>query len=179
MNTEMLVPLQSGLRLSPEELEGMHEFAREGGVFNEESLRQHNPKRTSLIAICRVKANGTGSLHHNVDGYHYFVRDGLHRCCIIHLLGGLLREGEYFVEDRRIEEFQIANIVSGWVTPFDPILEVRLPDFHTFKDQVNALPMSSRLDYIFRHKDQYCTPRLECHARISCFLENPIFWPYK
>lgn len=172
MNTKILIPLQSGLRLSPEDLAEMCKFVREGGVFNEKSLRKHDSKRASLIAICRVKANGTGNLYNN-NGYHYFIRDGLHRCCVIQLVGAsTLFEDEYFVEDRKIEDFTVANIDSGWITPFNPILEVRLPDFHMFKQHVLSLPPFLRLDYIMKSKRQYCTSRLDRHARISCTLRT-------
>jgi hypothetical protein len=156
--------MQSDLRLEYEDLASMFEFIDGGGRFNEESLRQHNPHRTSLIAIARVPVEWTGPRLYSEGGYYHFIRDGLHRCCIAHLCRGELFEDEYIVEDHNLDDFKGINLECGWVTPFDPIREVRLPDFHTYKQRVLAMIAGHAApnlitDFINECHDQYATQR--------------------
>lgn len=150
----------------------MWEFVTSGGYFNKESLRKHNPHRTSLIAIARVRAGTQNFGLRSHDGHYYFIRDGHHRCCIAHLFRGCLREDEYTVEDRSIEDFEAVNFECGWVTPFNPITEVRLADFHSYKSSVLALIAGKTHDslihgVITEGKKLYCTQRIDSMSRLE------------
>ena len=150
MKTELLHPMQNGLRLAQIELEQMWKFLSNGGIFNCESLNIHDPVSCSLIAIVRME-----------DGL-YYIRDGLHRVTLIHTLREL-REDEYFVENRKYDDFRQMNLSTRWITPFDPITEVRLSDFRVFKEE--ALSMNGQIeDFILKNKHRYCTSRLPEHS---------------
>jgi hypothetical protein len=97
----------------------MHRFVAAGGVFNEESLRHHNPSRHSLIALSETE-----------DG-ELWIRDGYHRIYVISFYGRPLHADEYFIEQRSYDEYQTINLARTWVTPFDPRKEIRKADFLT------------------------------------------------
>jgi hypothetical protein len=159
VKTTDLLPLQDGCRLSQEELLGMWEFVCDGGWFNEESLKKHNPNRISLIAIVQTE-----------DGKKW-IRDGIHRVCMIHLLGRDLREDEYFLEHRPYSQFTDPNLEGGWVTPFDPRTEVRRADFHEFKTKVKSMVGSVSQEEILKHiqanRDYYVTMRSDYHESVA------------
>jgi hypothetical protein len=72
------------------------------------------------------------------DGAMY-IRDGHRRLTAMILAGarGLL-DCEYVIEQMRYEQYNETNSKAGWVTPFDPRTECRLPDFYSFKsDAIN------------------------------------------
>ena len=128
----------------------MWEFVSNGGFFDCPSLRKHDPNRCSLIRIVKFE-----------DG-RYYIRDGLHRVTLVHALGRELREDEYSVERRHYDDFRVPNLAAGWITPFDPITEVRLADFHSYKEE--ASQMDGQLErFVLANRSRYCTPRLPKH----------------
>lgn len=185
IDTKHLIPMQAGLRLPDEDIDRMWEFARDHGFFNEESLRKHNPHRTSLIAIARIPEDMSSPLNGLVcahEGFYHFIRDGLHRCCIAHLSRGYLRDDEYDIEDWEIKDFNEANPGAGWVTPINPLIEVRVPDFHAYKMRVLSMVSTTWpqlvLDYIqeARDKNVYCVPRLDYMSRLDDVAHD--LWVY-
>lgn len=178
MKTEILIPMQNDFRLSADELCKMWEFVDRGLRFNMESLRKHDPHRTSLIAIARVPVDMSNPCRLlSVDGYHYFIRDGLHRCCIEHLYRGHLRDDEFTLEDRRMEDFEGINLECGWVTPFNPITHVRLADFHEYKQLVLAL-IAGHADetlirkFIEENRSKYCEKRTIATERLTAMADH-------
>lgn len=155
--------MQDGLRLNAEELERMHVFVRNGGTFDKASLQTYDNARTGLIAISKVPSADPSNATRAKDGHYYFIRDGLHRCCVISLSRDHLRDGEYVIEDRAIEDFALPNFECGWVTPFDPRRQVRKNDFYDYKKRVLSMignkSESEIFDYIFSHVADYCTER--------------------
>jgi hypothetical protein len=102
----------------------------------------------------------------------FYIRDGLHRVCLIHLLGRPVFEMEYSIEYQTCESFSQINLKCGWVTPFNPQTEVRKADFHHFKQEVMKMVEENKPDaYIKRFiesgKSCYCVPR-GCHHTVEC-----------
>lgn len=160
MTPSDLIPLQDGLRLPPEQILPMWEFVKSGGHFDKRSLARHDPNHTSLIAIVVM---GNGKL---------YIRDGLHRVCLIHLVDRKIFESEYSIEYQSYESFEEINLACGWVTPFDPRIEVRTADFHRFKDDVMKMveekkPEGYIRSFIESGKHYYCVPR-----RNNCTIET-------
>lgn len=177
MDTNILIPMQVGFRLSDGAFCKMWEFVASGGYFNEESLRKHNPYHTSLIAIARVPVGAINCGLHNHEGYYHFIRDGLHRCCVAHLYRGMLREDEYFQEEHTLEDFEQVNLDCGWVTPLNPITEVRLADFHHYKKSLMAAVRlgaheTSIRNMIAGSKKLYCAERIDSTSRLSSMAND-------
>src|SRR6266446_3606067 len=89
--------------------------------------KHHTPVR-HLIAIA-----------HFPDG-RLLIRDGHHRCLATYIGGrGYLRHDEYNLEEYTYEMYAEINFEAGFVTPFDPRTEVRVPDFIEFRQEVFRL----------------------------------------
>lgn len=68
-----------------------------------------------------------------IDG-KYYIHDGHHRCVDSYLRGNShLGDFEYAVFNKSYEDYMTCNPDVGFVTPFDPRTECRLPDFFNFK----------------------------------------------
>lgn len=149
-----LIPMQDGLRF---DVSNMRTFVRNGGYFTKKALQEYDPQHTSLIAITECE-----------DGKRY-IRDGLHRVVAIYLEGRELREDEYFIEHIPYECFQKINRNCGWLTPIDPRTEVRLADFHCFKDQALQIIAEGKdpTEFIFANRHLYCIPRLPKHNKVQ------------
>lgn len=146
---KVLHVLQDGYRLSQEEMARMHKFVAEGGYFTADALRKHNPLRHGLIALSQTE-----------DG-ELWIRDGLHRITVIAFYHRPLRADEYFIEQRSYVDYQTINLERTWVTPFDPRIEVRTPNFFDFKEE--AMKMAQQgidpTEFILANKHRYCVPR--------------------
>lgn len=141
--------LQDGLRLSLGEMAAMHSFVCNGGVFNEESLRKHNPLRHSLIALTET------------DDGELWIRDGYHRIYILSYYGRPLQQDEYFIEKRTYDEFQTINLDRTWVTPFDPRKEIRRSNFFDFKQEAMRMVSEGKdpTEFILQNRSRYCVAR--------------------
>jgi hypothetical protein len=129
MYTDGLWVLQDGLRLSRDEIENMARFVAGNGCFNEEAIFAHQRSfdKANLIVLVSTP-----------DGRLY-IRDGLHRVCVINRFNRPLREDEYVIEAKTYEQFQQINFDCGWVTPFDPHTHVRHAEFFDFKNKVMGM----------------------------------------
>jgi len=147
--------MQDGFRLHREQLCVMTQFIADGGRFNHESLSEHNPQRTSLIAIVEFE-----------DG-RKFIRDGLHRTTVILFARDVpcLFEEEYVIEKMTYEMYLEANIENQWYTPFDPRTEVRRSDFFDFKNEVlSRIDQDGLIDFIKLNKERYAIPKHKDHT---------------
>lgn len=90
------------------------------------------------------------------------IRDGHHRCVATYLGDRhYLRHDEYHLENYTYEMYSEINFEAGFVTPFDPRTEVRLPDFTAFREAVfrlHARSPAEAIAYIRSHKAQYARP---------------------
>jgi hypothetical protein len=90
------------------------------------------------------------------------IRDGHHRCVATYLGGReYLRHDEYKLEYYTYEMYSEINFEAGFVTPFDPRTEVRVPDFTAFREEVFRLYTRSRdeaIAFIRQNKARYARP---------------------
>ncbi len=95
------------------------------------------------------------------------IRDGHHRCVATYLGGrDYLRHDEYNLERYTYAMYSEINFEAGFVTPFDPRTEVRVPDFTAFREEVFRLYNRSRdeaITFIRQNKTRYARP----HTRNS------------
>jgi len=157
----------------------MIKFVRQNGYFTEEVLPSHffeskRPKlsgdKPKLIGITRFE-----------DGKLY-LHDGHRRTCAI-VLGSrnYLRDDEYFIKDMTYSLYSEINFDVGFVTPFDPRVEVRVNNFSRYKNTVMDLWQQGRIDealaYIKEHKNWYARPRE--HTSVYEILRTKKFNSYK
>ena len=146
-----LIPTQSGLR-DVEQIPAMVEFVQGGGFFSRNAIANWDNEHTSLIELARFP-----------DGKVY-VLDGHSRTFSI-LEGGRnqLDPLEYVVYDWSYDDFDQINYDSNWLTPFDPRVEVRVPDFFGFKDHVRMLwaeqSPQHAMHYVYTNRDLYTEQR--------------------
>ncbi len=68
-----------------------------------------------------------------------------------------LNKNEYIINRWTYEEYlEINNI---WVTPFDPINEIRIGDLSDFKKQVEKLHITEKIKFIRSNKHLYAKSR--------------------
>jgi hypothetical protein len=117
-------------------------YVRAGGEFNAKPL-------ISLFAL--------------EDGRLY-IHDGHHRSMAIYLSGReYLKPTEYAISPFTFEQLQTANFATGYVTPYDPRVEMRLCDFRIFKktarqiyeDTANPNREKDALQYIQQNRSLY------------------------
>lgn len=151
-----LIPTQSGLR-DDRLTKRMTEFVDAGGIFDYQSLISYNQanktnRGSSLITLNQFE-----------DGAIY-IQDGHHRVVGIYLdHRDFLYPEEYRLENwtyAQYAELTVNSISVGWLTPFNPLIEVRHPEFHNYKQSVPTDP-NEALEYIKRawEKGVYCSRR--------------------
>lgn len=137
---------QHGLR-NVGQLEDMVKFVKEGGRFNREGLTSSGP----LINIVRFE-----------DGQLY-IQDGHHRMCAMVLADRpFMWPDEYTLEDWKYDSYLEVNFDCNWVTPYDPRVEVRYPDYTNYKASVANVRKTDSdlaLDFIEKNRDLYCCQR--------------------
>jgi len=150
-------------------------LVREGLFWTKDVLRAHaDTHHTSvshLIAIARFP-----------DG-RMMIRDGHHRCLATYIGDrAYLRHDEYVVETYTYEMYAEINFEKGFVTPFDPRTEVRVPDFTAFRQEVfrlHARNPEEAVAFIRQNKSRYARPytrsnlvQLAEHLRQSAIAEG-------
>lgn len=156
--------MQDGFRLPAEELRVMVDYVAKGGVFSQDVLLKHSPNRhPNLIAVSVFE-----------DGDMY-VRDGFHRLLSIYTGRSLpvLYDEEFFFEHMTYQGFLKPNISVGYVTPFDPRIEVRLPNFGEFRRKVMQMVDAGEdpIPFIWDSRATYARPRLSIHS-VTHFAEQ-------
>lgn len=141
MKIDVLIPTQAGLR-NLTKLVGMAELVRNGHVFND----------GRPIDLSRFE-----------DGQIY-VHNGHHRV-VACLMGERLEleDDEYKITDWKYAKYLEVNFDAHFVTPFDPLTEVRKADFKGFWEAVAYVQIHQGEDearmFIHRHRYLYCQPR--------------------
>lgn len=132
----------------------MVEFVSSGGKWTRDNIIDYAKKVGSKASVITISRFPDGLL---------LAHDGHHRLVATYLAGRCwLDTDEYVLTDWKYEDYLEVNFEKGWVTPFDPRQEVRLPDFLDFKNRVMAIVatcVESALEYIHQNKDKYATPR--------------------
>lgn len=107
----------------------MADFVREGGKYTRENLFHFSQSRgigrvSPLIQISRFQ-----------DGDLY-IHDGHHRVVSCFQAGRFfLMPDEYEITNWTYDQYTELCFDKQWYTPFDPRVEVRTPDFSTFKKE--------------------------------------------
>ena len=154
MDIRPLRVTQERLR-KPDQLEKMIDHVRQGGDWTRDTLTRFSrslpsgkPRKTSLIIITRFE-----------DGERY-VHDGHHRVVATLKAGrDRLLDGEVKEREFTYAQYMEVNFSAGWITPFDPRTEVRLPDFGPFKQAVKRLAPDEVMEYVRGNRHLYCKPR--------------------
>lgn len=140
MQIQDLLVSQSALR-NPKHLPSMIEYIKDGGYWTIEYLNhyaeKYNLKSPSLISITRFE-NGILMIH---DGHHRVtatVRGGRTK----------LDESEYKIVDMKLDDYRYPVPENGWITPFDPLTEVRIPDLTDYRELVQKLKNDDRYGQI-------------------------------
>lgn len=94
---------------------------------------------------------GRAVLLARVEGVDY-IHDGHHRLIAARIAGiePLIRVEEYSMED------YIFPNPPRWMTPFDPRVEVRVPEFFSFKNEAEG----QTSDWILANRCRYSEPRM-------------------
>lgn len=160
----LLIPTQNSLR-HEHQVDQMIEFVSGGGFFTAETLCKHlqscgKDRPPQLIAVNRFE-----------DG-ELFLRDGHHRCGSIWLGGRFaLREDEYVIEEYTYDQYMEINHDLGWLTPFDPRVEVRRGNFCPFRTEALRISKEQGREaaevYIRSNRDLYLVDRAVSHNRID------------
>lgn len=157
MNVNDLYISQQGLR-NIKEIEQMVEYCKAGHVFNLVNINAYLISKTnkkkfdSLIEISRFE-----------DG-RLMIHNGHHRCLAIYLgrKSKELYSSEYVIKDWKYDDYRFCSLPE-WVTPFDPILEIRVSNLKDWKDfiynyyKLNGLKKTE--SYIYKHRVRYCMSR--------------------
>ena len=111
------------------------------------------------------------------------IRDGHHRCLATYIGGrAYLRHDEYSLEAYTYEMYAEINFEAGFVTPFDPRTEVRVPDFTAFRQEVfqrYAHSPEEAIAFVRQNKSRYARPhtrntlaQMAEHLRQSAIAEG-------
>lgn len=122
-----LVPTQEQLR-DYSVVEEMRKYALAGGAFTKNAIQSHEGGNGDQL----IQISSTGDTMYVLDGHHRIVAK---------LLAGQshLFECEYEITDRKLSDFNSLNLDSGWLTPFNPVFEVRLNYTQKYKNTVTGM----------------------------------------
>ena len=134
-------------------IRAMKEFVQKGGiwrtdVFQSDAYTRHGIEGilSPLIALTRFE-DGT-----------LLIQNGHHRCRATREIRPYLYDDEYLISERIIGGYQEINFARTFVTPFDPLTEIRLVDFLHYKKKVlamAALDPIQAITYIQAHPEEY------------------------
>jgi hypothetical protein len=133
----------------------MIEFVKNGGFWTLDILtkfaKEKGIKNPPLMEIVRFPDD------------KYMIHDGHHRLVSIYLGGReFIRSDEYVQKEWDYSDYLKINFKNGWVTPFNPIDEIRLPDIYGFKHaaiDLSKVNEAEAIKYILSNKQLYAKPR--------------------
>jgi len=137
-----------------DQIDGMIEHVNHDGLWTTKVLNSFNRDFVEhLIAISEFP-----------DGSKY-IRDGHHRCVATYMSGrDYLLDNEYIITPMTYDQYMSVNFDVGWVTPFNPIDDVRLSDFMDFKKLVLYMRSDHTdeevIEFIRLNKFKYACPRM-------------------
>lgn len=156
VDLESLLVSQDGVHTASQ-IPSMIEFVFDGGIFNSAFLDE-------WAYIKGIKPSPLIKITEFPDGLR-LLQDGHHRCIAIYLgERKFLYPEEYVVEHWGYDNYAGINFVTGWVTPYNPKTEIRVPDFRKYKtailDDVKAGKDHDQIKaYIRANPDLYRKPR--------------------
>lgn len=151
-----LIVMQDDLRHAAQ-IQTMAAYIRQNGFWTADALQQF-AKENNLARVCpliEIISFPDGKL---------MVHDGHHRV-VSTFVGGrqYLRGDEYVFKFWDYSDYLDINFKNRWVTPFDPRVEIRIPDIGTFKKKAIDLSQNSAdesIAYIRANKALYVKPRI-------------------
>lgn len=155
-----LTVTQDGFR-NDYQITDMIAYAANGGAFHQRAIIEHkNNHRAKLITIAVFQ-----------DG-RKFIHDGHHRVASIYLSGrDFLYNDEVELKHWSYNDYIQPNLGAGWITPFDPRIEVRISDYTSFKNTVTSMAWRNNsrypdttdtkhlIEWILKNKSRYSVPR--------------------
>jgi hypothetical protein len=175
-----LLPLET-LGIMHDEIRHKHQvvtmswLVRNGLFWTSDVLRAHaDHHRTPVPHLIAIACFPDGRM---------MIRDGHHRCLATYIGDrAYLRHDEYVVETYTYEMYAEINFEAGFVTPFDPRTEVRVPDFTAFRQEVFRLYAHNpdeAIAFVRQNKSRYARPHLRSnlaqlaeHLRQSAIAEG-------
>jgi hypothetical protein len=149
-----IIVTQHNLR-EPQALNAMVEHAKTK-PFDMESIRAFDPDRSSLIQISKVSSPWFPPAT--------FLHDGHHRCASMWIAGVReLDDSEYEIREYTLGEYRDIvfkdSYAESWLTPMNPFIHVRDPEFFNFKKLAHDVYVKSGtragIDYINRNSHMY------------------------
>lgn len=134
-------------------------------VFSLDSYCRHGKEGllSPLIAITRFE-----------NGF-LLIQNGHHRCRATSEVRSFLYDEEYLISDWSIDDYLEINFNRDYVTPFNPITEVRFEDFLQYKKKVLALAVKDQtaaVTYIKEHSHEYKKTRTIERVSQLCLQKN-------
>ena len=133
------------------QLEKMILFVQSGGFFTKNCLEKHSNKDNRISPVIEITSFEDGKL---------FIHDGHHRATAI-VLGGreFLDTTEYRIRNYSYNDYINANLSADWITPFNPLTEVRLADTSEYKHVIRNVDNDKILKSIVDYQHLYKAPR--------------------
>lgn len=158
MKLKNIIPTQDYIR-NELQIPNMIEFVQAGNYFTQEALDSYDP--SSKHSLIRLTQFENGAL---------FLADGHHRAIAI-LAGGRdeLDASEFFIEEWTYSAYQEIVFTypdgswMGWVTPHDPLKQLRIPQLFAFKSEVKEIwskdGEEAAIQFIRNNPGKYCKSR--------------------
>eukprot|EP01114_Cavostelium_apophysatum_P020652 TRINITY_DN6981_c0_g1_i1.p1 TRINITY_DN6981_c0_g1~~TRINITY_DN6981_c0_g1_i1.p1 ORF type:complete len:253 (-),score=38.49 TRINITY_DN6981_c0_g1_i1:34-738(-) len=149
-----LIVTQHGFRSqNREKLQQMINYVAKGGLFDDQELRRYKKekhKETDRITLAKFERT-----EQTIPHCCTYIWDGHHRVLAMYLGGrNYIDPSEYrIITNFRYDLTAKKHLSSGFVTPFDPREEVRLPGFYDFKKE--ALEEIRRHNWSESEIDEY------------------------
>lgn len=154
LDLHSLLILQEEVR-DRKQIPPMVDYVFGGGRWTKEALQAYalrNGLRAGPQILITLLPDGVKMIH-----------DGHHRCLATLLAGRkYLDENEYATLVLTYEQYKEINFKVPYITPFDPMTEVRVPDWSPFKVKALALAINSEdmaRQYILAHRELYVRSR--------------------
>lgn len=155
INLSQLTVMQDSLRHTAQ-IPEMIDFVKNNGFWTQNTLK-HFAEKYKLPRVCPVI-----EIISFPDG-KYMVHDGHHRIVATYLgKRTYVRGDEYVFKFWKYEDYLEVNFANRWVTPFDPRIDIRIPDFGGFKKEVldlAAVDEQAARDFIAAKKETYIMKR--------------------
>lgn len=139
--------------------------------FNELIPTQNRVRNPDKVLTKDFLQNLNGKINIAVfeDGKKY-IMDGHHRCLgywlkiklgLIEDDSSLLKDAKYY--NFNYDDFKYPNLDNRWVTPYNPLTHVRVPDLYEWKSDILQFSKNSNIDiedYINANRNKYIQKRL-------------------
>ncbi len=90
-----------------------------------------------------------------------YIQDGHHRLCAMFLSKKYtIESNEYTIKDWKYEDYLDINFEQGWITPYHPYKEIRIPNLTDYKNNVYSYKFDTeKIKFINDTKFMYTKTR--------------------